>query len=460
MLGRSFADFLIPEELADLEQRRRSGGFEKPERFECRFNRKDGLVCHAIVSLSTIQDKKGLSAGFFAMCTNVTEFRKLEEHLRQSQKMEAIGQLAGGVAHDFNNILAAMLLNMSLLKYDRSLSPETMASIRELELDANRAAGLVRQLLLFSRRSVVQMRAIDLNETIDNILKMLGRLLGETIALKFDRSPDLPGIDADSGMIEQVLMNLTVNARDAMPNGGRLDIATSLVEIADVGPKATSEARPGCYACLSVADTGCGMDEAVLKRLFEPFYTTKGVGRGTGLGLATIYGIVKQHRGWIEVQSKPGLGSVFKVFLPVLAGREKAISSSLDANQTPLGGHEFILLVEDESTVRRQMAANLRHHGYKVLEASNGVEALSLWLQHGKQIDLLLTDMVMPEGMSGLDLAGRIQAEKTDLRVVVTSGYSLDAVKNIAPNAGFLQKPYEVQALLKMVRSTLDASRP
>ncbi len=349
-----------------------------------------------------------------------------------------------------------MLLNMGMLRQTGTLPREARNVVGELELEAKRAASLVRQLLLFSRRSIAQIHPIDLNEVIANMLKMLQRLVGENVTLDFQKSSDPAWIRADAGMMEQVLMNLTVNARDAMPNGGHLLIKTQRITFSPPVSPTPPGVEPGEYVCMTASDTGCGMDEAVQQRLFEPFYTTKEVGKGTGLGLATIYGIVKQHRGWIEVQSKLKAGSTFKVFLPALPRPTPALSDSDSSPQVVRGGQEVLLLVEDDASVRKVAGMILRQHGYQVLEAGNGVEAMSLWLQRGGKIDLLLTDMVMPEGISGLDLAGRLSSDSPHVKVIISSGYSLEAAKKIAPNAFFLAKPYEAENLLKIVRDCLD----
>ena len=389
---------------------------------------------------------------------DITEQKRLEDQLRQAQKMEAVGQLAGGVAHDFNNILAAILMSLGLLREEPQLSPEIQASLKEIEAEANRAANLIRQLLLFSRRQLPQRRPLDLNEAVGNLLNLMRRLLGEHIALEFQEKANLPWIEADAGMIEQVVMNLCVNARDAMPDGGRLTLSLEAVDLDAEAAQANPESRPGRFVRLAVADTGCGMDELTRKRVFEPFFTTKDVGKGTGLGLATVYGIVNQHQGWTEVESAVGQGSTFRVFLPVATAAAPPAPDS-PPHPAQCGGHETILLVEDEPAVRRLVSRCLLRNGYRVLEANNGVEALSLWREHGPAIDLLFTDMVMPEGMTGLALAERLRVEKSALKVIVSSGYSLEIASQGAPVGGrtaFLAKPYEMNALAATVRRCLD----
>ncbi|HZR21016.1 MAG TPA: PAS domain S-box protein [Verrucomicrobiae bacterium] len=393
------------------------------------------------------------------LAEDITERKQLEDQFRQAQKMEAIGHLAGGVAHDFNNILAAILLHLGLLRQSPQLTDGMKESLKEVESEAMRAANLTRQLLLFSRRQVARFEPLDCNAVMKGLLKMLRRLLSENIDIDFTAAPTGTYIKADIGMLEQVIMNLCVNARDAMPQGGRLHLKTTVEEIQENSLNRHAGGRTGSFVCLEVKDTGCGMDEAVLKRMFEPFFTTKEVGKGTGLGLATVYGIVKQHEGWTEVESVVGQGSTFRVYLPALQVEFEPTTGPAEEQEVH-GGSETVLLVEDDISLRRMAALCLRKLGYAVLEAGNAPEALIEWRNHHANVDLLLTDMVMPETGTGLDLAGQLKAEKPDLRIVISSGYSEELVK---PNAldqefMFLAKPYDPVTLARLVRKTLDLS--
>jgi len=388
---------------------------------------------------------------------DITDRRQIELQLQQAQKMEAIGQLAGGVAHDFNNILAAMLLSLDLLQADSRLHRDLIESLSPLENGARRAAELTRQLLQFSRRQVMRTELFNLNEALDNSLQVLTRLLGETIDLRFEPGDPPPWVEADRRMLDQMITSLCLNARDAMSGGGRLIVGTKTEDVTALDVKAKPDARAGSFACVTVTDTGCGMDAATLKRLFEPFFTTKDVGQGTGLSLASVHGIIKQHRGWVDVESAPGVGTTFRVYLPVAAAPQALASSEV----RPLaGGHESILVVEDDQSVRQVLSLALRHLGYGVFEAANGVEAVKLWQSHGDQINLLFTDIVMPEGMTGRELAERLRGLKPDLRVVLTSGYSAEWTQpggDAAPGMRFLGKPYQMAEMARVVRECLDA---
>jgi signal transduction histidine kinase/ligand-binding sensor domain-containing protein/ActR/RegA family two-component response regulator len=379
--------------------------------------------------------------------------------LVQARKMEAVGQLAGGVAHDFNNILTAILMQLGLLMGETDLDPDAKSGLQDLEKQARRAASLTRQLLAFSRRQVMRSRAFDINAMLDELFKMLRRLLGENIGLEFKGGQPL-WIEGDVAMIEQVVTNLCLNARDAMtPKGGLLLIETRLRTLTESDARANPEARPGSFVCLSVTDTGCGMDEGVLQHIFEPFFTTKEVNKGTGLGLATVYGIVKQHHGWVEVASRVGSGSTFSVFLPSRVAPDAAEPGPLVEHA--YGGKETILLVEDERTVRTMASRCLQKFGYRVLEAADGREAISTWEQHGPGIDLLFSDMVMPNGITGLELAERFKVTKPGLKVIVTSGYSVDLRKagvSGESNFVYLAKPYEMKNLVAAVRKCLDGA--
>ena len=383
----------------------------------------------------------------------------LEDQLRQSQKMESVGQLAAGVAHDFNNMLTIIQGHSSALLANPSLPPELVDPVQSVFFAAERAAGLTRQLLMFSRKNIMQPKPLDMGETVGNMTKLLDRLIGENVALKFQSPAGLPSVQGDSGMIEQVVLNLAVNARDAMPRGGTLAIEIEPMEIDATYAEMRPDARPGGFLRLRVADTGVGMDTATLGRIFEPFFTTKEVGKGTGLGLATVYGIVKQHDGWIEVNSEPDKGSIFDVFFPISEQSLPAVTIETAAPAPVAGGHEAILLVEDEEILREMARDILKNCGYRLFEAATGKEALKLWGECGDQIDLLLTDMVMPEGISGVELAERLLADRPDLKIIFTSGYTsseITAELMSRSHARFLQKPYSHTTLAKIVRDCLD----
>jgi PAS domain S-box-containing protein len=424
--------------------------------FEVRHRRKDGSVFDVEVRAKTVHI--GGKDLILSVERDITQRKKLEESLRHSQKMEAIGQLAGGVAHDFNNILAATMMRLAMLQARSNLAPDTREALKELEAGAQRAASLTKQLLMFSHRSLMEFIVLDVNRLIANLLKMVRRLIGEDIDLRFEDKPVLPPVKADSGMLEQVLVNLAVNARDAMPKGGRLMISTNAAEISEEQAKANSSRRPGKFVCLSVADSGCGMDQDTLKRIFEPFFTTKEVGKGTGLGLATVHGIVAQHEGWVEVESQVGKGSEFRVYLPAVERKLEDIPEEAVFPAAVLGGNETILVVEDDLEVRRNLVELLRLMGYRVFEAPNGVEAVALWEKERAHIDLLFTDMVMPEGITGRELAERLQGEKPELKVIISSGYSEEIIQHgqpRKPGTTYLPKPYEGKTLGATVRSCL-----
>lgn len=388
------------------------------------------------------------------------EHELLRQQLFQSQKLQAIGQLAGGVAHDFNNILAAMIMQLELLRMKRHSDPDTDPMLKELQSEANRAAGITRQLLMFSRRSLLELKVLDLNEVIANLQSMLRRLIGDSIEIRFTPDSGLPLIDADPTMIEQVVINIVANARDAMPHGGTLSITSESVLLDANLKRPGSLGVPGRYAVVSMIDTGCGMDDLTLTQMFEPFFTTQPIGMGTGLGLATAHGIVAQHRGWIDAKSEPGKGTIVRIFLPE-SKRNKVAPPSLDGFPA-VPGKETILLVEDEPAVRHITARGLRDLGYGVLEASNGSEAMRLWQMHRSTIDLILTDMIMPDGMTGSDLITRFRAEKPQVCAIISSDH-LSEVSSTSDRTNrpdlFLPKPYSLHTLDHAVRETLERGR-
>ncbi len=391
---------------------------------------------------------------------DITERLNLQSQLRQSQKMECVGQLAAGVAHDFNNLLTIMQGHAGMLLGKAVKTPELLEPTQAIFFAAERAASLTRQLLMFSRKNVMQLKRVDLREIVSQMTRMLQRLLGETIVLEFNPPPEIPLIRADSGMLEQVIMNLAVNARDAMPGGGKLIVKVAGVQVGPEDVARNPEARAGSFVRLEVSDTGCGMDAATKARIFEPFFTTKEAGKGTGLGLATVYGIVKQHGGWIaDVDTHPGQGTTFKLFFPAEAEMARAPAQAPTVPEPVRGGKETILVVEDEPVIRELAQVILQECGYKVLQAESGRDALWVWGQRGTAVDLLLTDVVMPDGISGMDLAQRLMATNPNLKIIFASGYSMenfDAGFVEKTHAGFLQKPYTHITLARAVREALD----
>lgn len=393
---------------------------------------------------------------------DITEKLALEVQLRQSQKLEAIGQLAAGVAHDFNNILTVVHGNASMLLTEPNLSASAAECARHVVHAAERGAGLTRQLLVFSRKQILRPANLAINEIVENMMRMLQRLLGENIVLRPKLGTGLPLIYADSGMIEQVIMNLAVNSRDAMPRGGTLVIKTQEEVVEDVEGREALGARPGRFVCLSVKDTGEGIAPEHLARIFEPFFTTKEAGKGTGLGLATVYGIVHQHNGWVEVESKQGNGTTFKVYLPSASGTPAAQSSGT-GKWRKSKGTETVLVVEDEAALRDMVGSVLQRCGYSVLTAASGHAAVDLWMENKEKIELLFTDLVMPGQITGGELARRFSRQKPGLKVIYTSGYSPEVVARGDFSTGdgsvFLQKPYHPQQLLQAIRDCLDGKQ-
>ena len=394
------------------------------------------------------------------MVVDVTARKALEKKLRQAQKMEVVGQLAGGVAHDFNNILAAMILKLEIWQMRHRLSVETRSSLNDLEALAKRAANLTRQLLLFSRKHAMHPEKLEINAALTNLCRMLERLPGPDITCV-----QLPGtrdlwVEADPTLLDQAVMNLCLNARDAMPNGSTITLEATLVEFTTESAQTQPEALPGPFVCLRISDTGCGMDEDVIEHLFEPFFTTKEVGQGPGLGLASAYGIVHQHKGWMNVQSVVGHGTTFRLYLP-LSEKEEVPPSPTGTVHLPSfkGKNETILLVDDEATLLLLSARALTLLGYRVLSATNGQEALKLWEEHQDEIDLVLTDMRMPKGISGLELAEKLWKSKPSLTIIIMSGYNMEMAQNSASghaNYTFLSKPFDLKILAETVRHCLD----
>jgi PAS domain S-box-containing protein len=394
--------------------------------------------------------------------TDITERKLLEEQLRQSQKMEALGQLSGGIAHDFNNILTVIQGYCSLILLQPGLPRELQKPMKEIQLSADRAANLTRQLLAFSRHQTLQPRDLNLNEVLAGTTQMLQRLLGENISLQVTYSPQPLALHADAGMLDQILVNLAVNSRDAMPEGGRLTIETSQADFTPETAAMIPNAQPGQFVCLTVKDTGCGISDAILPRIFEPFFTTKGVGQGTGLGLATVYGIVEQHHGWIRVESQPGRGTAFQLYFPRLACELLKPADLPSRLASAYQGRETILLAEDDAALRTLIKDTLTNLGYRIIEAGDGVAARSLWREHGGKVRLLLTDLMMPNGVSGFDLARQIQREAPSLPVLYMSGYSPEIAGReikLEDGVNFLPKPFDTAKLAQTIRACLDAAK-
>lgn len=404
-------------------------------------------------------DANGTVIGVLGVATDVTERKQLEEQLRQSQKLESVGLLAGGIAHDFNNMLTA-ITGYAELVMDR-LSPDDAMrdEVAEISRAAERGALLTYQLLAFSRKQILQPETVVLNDVVADVSRMLRRLIGEDITLVVRTSDDVGVVSADPGQISQVIMNLAVNARDAMPKGGTLTIETANVTLDEDYAAAHPSVQPGPYVMLAVTDTGTGMPPEVRGRVFEPFFTTKGIGRGTGMGLATVYGIVKQSDGHASVESEVGEGATFRVYLPRRADTGRPVFTRAEAVQ-PARGSETVLLVEDEEIVRRLARRALESLGYVVLEAADGAQAVALSENSGTKIDILLTDVVMPK-MSGRELVERLAVARPGLKILYMSGYTDDAIVHrgmLDEGTNFLQKPFSIQALAGKVREVLDGN--
>jgi two-component system, cell cycle sensor histidine kinase and response regulator CckA len=392
---------------------------------------------------------------------DITSRLNLEAQVRQMQKMESVGQLAAGIAHDFNNLLTVIQGHSGLLQCDEQMHPQMLESAKQISIAADKAANLTRQLLAFSRKQLMQPQLIDLNEVIGNITKMLKTLLGENVKLERKLAAHVSPIYADIGMIEQVMINLAVNARDAMPNGGTLQFETSMEVIDETYAQSHPESRKGHFACFKVRDTGQGMDASTMAHIFEPFFTTKAPGKGTGLGLSTVYGIVKQHCGWVDVKSEINEGTTFTIFLPTCT-KSSALNETGRRSAVP-GGKETIMVVEDEAALRELVHEILKKKGYTVLEAATGTQALNVWAQERHRVDMLFTDLLMPEGMTGYELAQRVLADKPELKVLYTSGYSPESVYSgfqALEGVHFLQKPYQPEMLAQAVRNCLDGKEP
>ncbi len=451
-----------PEHLAESVERRQAllNGESQFFHMEKRYLHKSGRVLWGLTNVSLIRDATGRPQQYFGQLQDITEWKLAEEQFRQAQKMEAIGQLAGGVAHDFNNLLTIICGYSELLLRGVPTSDSRRGQIEQICRAGERAAMLTRQLLTFSRKQVIEPKVLDLNAGVTDAEKMLRRLLGEDISLATVLAQNLPRVKVDPGQLEQVILNLCVNARDAMPKGGHLTIETAAQELDEEYARAHLGVEAGRFAMLAVSDSGCGMDEATKSRIFEPFFTTKEVGKGTGLGLSTVFGIVKQAKGHVWVYSEVGQGTTFKIYLPVI---EHAVTNGAPIGPVSAapGGNEVVLLLEDDAAVRGFARAALEAKGYRVLEAGRATEALRILQAHDGPVDLLVTDVVMPE-MGGRDAAERAKALRPDLGVLYVSGYTDDAVIRhgvLVSGTAFLQKPFAAVSLTNKVREVLDSRR-
>ena len=447
---------------ADAEERRRlieqdTYTDQVYDELEATWKKKDGTRIRVQLSARAHRDAAGQVEYYEAFVRDITSQRQLEAQLAQAQKMEAIGRLAGGVAHDFNNLLTVILSYSELLLQDLPSEAPTRDDIEQIRKAANGANELTRQLLAFSRQQVLQPKVVDLNAAVSGIERLLGRVLREDIHLECSVAPDAGTVKVDPGQLEQVIMNLAVNARDAMPNGGRVTIETANVDIDETYVQGHALAAPGRYVMLGVTDTGMGMDAATQARIFEPFFTTKEVGKGTGLGLATVQGIVQQSGGFIWVYSEPNHGTCFKVYLPRV---DAPVSKAEDVAGDRLRGTETVLVVEDMAAVRAVTCEMLRRFGFTVHDAADGTTALQLTQALAQPIDLLLTDVVMPD-VNGRDLATQFQKLRPRMKVLFMSGYTDDAVVRhgiLEEGIAYLQKPFTPKSLVRKVREVLDAT--
>jgi len=458
IIGRTAAELFLWEKPALADEWYQSILRHEPVRDkEAKLRTPVGDLRALVVSLSPIA--LGEQPHVLLLTQDVTERALLESQLRQAQKMEAIGQLAAGVAHDFNNILTVIQGHAGLMQHKIESNSPQAKSLEQIARATERATALIRQLLMFSRKQVMQFKHLDINDTIRIAIKMLERVVGEHVQIDFHPQSPIPTVHADSSMLEQVAMNLAVNARDAMPNGGKISIATSLETIHRTPTPMDPEQRDGEFICLALSDTGTGMDTQILNRIFEPFFTTKAAGKGTGLGLSTVFGIVRQHNGWLEVESKPDHGTTFRCYFPASYHAAEKTDTMIDVSLH--NGRETILVAEDEDALREMVVEVLKIQGYHVLEAVSGTHALKVWKHANRTVDLLLTDMVMPGGVMGSELADRLLSEHPRLKVIYTSGYSPGMAgkdTTLLEGRNFLPKPYSIGQLGRVVRECLDTS--
>ena len=413
--------------------------------------RKDGEAFWNNLTISPIRDEGGTTSHFVGILSDETERVQMASQLRQAQKMEALGHLTGGVAHDFNNLLAVILGNSEIL-YEEIADPELKATAELVMTTAEKGADLTQRLLAFGRRQALHPEPLDLGAAIDSLSDMLHRTVGTHITLEIHSSTNKPAY-VDRSLFESAILNLVLNARDAMPNGGVLSIDTELIEASEGGAR---DLKAGNYVYVSVKDTGIGMDKDVLDRAFDPFFTTKGVGKGSGMGLSMVYGFAKQSGGHVSIESHPGRGTTVHVYLPVARDEQAAKPIEKDANELAAGGHERILLVEDEPHVRRFVSNQLAGLGYSVVEAEAGAPALEI-LRSAPDFDLLFTDLLMPGGMSGFDLAQRAREFAPNLKVLLTTGYAAEAENMLADvKDPILKKPYKKQQLAEALRNVLE----
>jgi two-component system cell cycle sensor histidine kinase/response regulator CckA len=429
-------------------------------RGEIKNRKKDGSLYNEEMTITPVSPASGEITNFIAIKQDVTDKKKLEAQYRHAQKMEAVGRLAGGIAHDFNNVLSVIIGYSSLSLEKLEPAHAVAGHLLNIKSAADRAASLVKQLLTFSRQQVVYPRVIDLNALVKNTQDMLRRLVGEDVSITVKDTTPLGTIKADVGQLEQVLMNLVVNARDAIVDGGQIIIETRNVDLDESYQSAHEPVKPSRYVMLSVSDTGCGMDEKTKARIFEPFYTTKEPGRGTGLGLATVYGIVKQSGGYIWVYSEPGQGTTFKLYFPLVSDIPEVLSKPRERTEVR-GGSETILLVEDDEAVRDLIVLTLQNAGYTVLDASTPEAAIELAANHAGKVDLLLSDIVMPS-ISGIRLTPMLRTSRPDLKVILMSGYAAETLARqapVPPDAMFIEKPFTKDSLLTTIQNVLSGNR-
>ena len=448
--------FVHPEEQARLA--RECGRRGRVDNFEIKWKRKDGSAITVRLSGRAVTTPGEPQEILELIAEDVSEKRVLEDQFRQAQKMEAVGRLAGGVAHDFNNLLMVISGYSEVLLEKLEGGSTLHNKAAAIQQAADRATTLTRQLLAFSRKQLLELKVVDVNTIVADMERLLSPLIGENIQLTTQLGGGLGRTRADAGQLEQVIMNLVVNAKDAMPAGGKISIRTANTELDDSYRREHAYIQPGPYVMLSVSDTGCGMDKETLSRIFEPFFTTKEKGKGTGLGLSTVYGIVKQSGGYVFAQSEPGQGTTFRIYLPRVEDAAE-VASTVKSIETATRGSETVLLVEDEESVRQLVKETLENRGYKVIEAENGEAALKVALSCEEPIHLLITDVVMP-GISGRELAQQLAKTHPSTKVLFLSGYTEDAIVHqgaLEPEGAFLQKPFTLQSLARKVREVLRA---